>query len=249
MNWLPPEKPAELTEKRLIAGILDGTFMVDSVLPAERELAEQLGVTRPTLREVLQRMARDGWFEIRHGKATRVCDYWQEGNLAVLSSIARYQENLPADFVPNLLQIRILLAPTYTRQAIERNASQVIQLVKDYSLISDDPAVFADFDFHLHRQLTLLAGNAVFTLFMNSVKDLYSVLAPQYFSLLEARQESRGWYRALHECAKRCSGDEVQSKTEDVMRKSLDLWKRMAFSAGQATQPSKINEKGRSDVA
>ena len=39
-----------------------------------RELLDQsrLLPLRPTLREVLQRMSRDGWLEIRHGKATRV---------------------------------------------------------------------------------------------------------------------------------------------------------------------------------
>ena len=55
----------------------------------ERELAGQLGVTRPTLREALQRMARDGWIKIQHGRSTRVRNFWREGNLGVLSGIAR----------------------------------------------------------------------------------------------------------------------------------------------------------------
>ena len=81
MNWNAPEKPAEFAENRLIQAIISGHFPINSNLPAERELAAQLGVTRPTLREALQRIARDGWIEIRHGKPTRVRNYWQEGNL------------------------------------------------------------------------------------------------------------------------------------------------------------------------
>src|SRR5512143_391382 len=109
MNWDNPTRPAELIEARLINAILDDQFPVNSNLPPERDLATQLGVTRPTLREGLQRLARDGWIEIRHGKPTRVRDYWREGNLAVLSAIARHTDHLPADFVPNLLHIRALL--------------------------------------------------------------------------------------------------------------------------------------------
>jgi GntR family negative regulator for fad regulon and positive regulator of fabA len=68
MDWVSPQKPAEFTEQRLIDAILDGHFPIGSALPAERDLAAQIGVTRPTLRETLQRMARDGWIEIHHGR-------------------------------------------------------------------------------------------------------------------------------------------------------------------------------------
>jgi len=115
MGWEPSPRPAELAESRLIAAFLDGQFPIHGTLPPERELAVQLGVTRPTLREALQRLARDGWIEIRHGRATRVRDYWNEGNLGVLGSISRHIDHLPADFVPHLLSVRGVRAPAYTR--------------------------------------------------------------------------------------------------------------------------------------
>ena len=58
MNWTSPQKPAEVAESRLITAILDGRFPIGQPLPPERELAGQLGVSRPALREALQRMAR-----------------------------------------------------------------------------------------------------------------------------------------------------------------------------------------------
>jgi DNA-binding FadR family transcriptional regulator len=48
MNWETRPKPADLAESRLIVAILDGHFPIGDTLPAERELATQLGVTRPT---------------------------------------------------------------------------------------------------------------------------------------------------------------------------------------------------------
>ena len=60
MNWQPIQKPAEIAESRLLEAILSGSFPINSNLLWERDLAKQLGVTRPTLREVLQRLARDG---------------------------------------------------------------------------------------------------------------------------------------------------------------------------------------------
>ena len=82
-SWQPILKAGQLVESRLVKALLDGTFPINSNLPAERELATLLGVTRPTLREALQRLERDGFIEIRHGKPTRVRDFWIEGNLGV----------------------------------------------------------------------------------------------------------------------------------------------------------------------
>ena len=226
-TWLPPERPAELTERRIITAILDGTFAVDSNLPAERDLSVQLGVTRPTLREALQRLARDGWLEIRQGKPTRVRNYWQEGNLAVLASIAQHGENLPPDFVPWLLSARVLLAPAYTRQAIEKNAVQVESCLSDFGSVPDNPQAFANYDWNLHRQLSILGGNPFFTLFINSVRRLYEILGPRYFALPEARQHSRSWYANLRKCARECNGEEALHLTERIMQESLELWLRL----------------------
>src|SRR5574341_1576922 len=57
-DWPAPAKPAELAYNRLIEAILDGSFPANTVLPGERQLAEMLGVTRPTLRETLQQIGR-----------------------------------------------------------------------------------------------------------------------------------------------------------------------------------------------
>ena len=42
-------KPAEQAEHLLITAILNGELAPGTVLPGERKLAEDLGITRPTL--------------------------------------------------------------------------------------------------------------------------------------------------------------------------------------------------------
>ncbi|MGD8972137.1 MAG: GntR family transcriptional regulator, partial [Desulfobacterales bacterium] len=48
-------RPTQHVEKILVSSILDGTYPTGTALPNERALAAQIGVTRPTLRETLQR--------------------------------------------------------------------------------------------------------------------------------------------------------------------------------------------------
>ena len=187
MNWDLPKKPAELSERRLIDAILTGQYPIDTNLPAERELAVMLGVTRPTLRETLQRLARDGWLEIRHGKPTRVRNYWREGNLGVLAALAQYPSSQPNDFPVNLLALRSLLAPAYTQQAVERAAATVTNLLQPYQNLEDDAQTFTDYDWQLQIELTYLSGNPVFTLIYNSFTDLYQVLGRAYFQHADYR--------------------------------------------------------------
>lgn len=62
------QSPAGFAEEYIIESIWNNRFPPGTILPAERELSELIGVTRTTLREVLQRLARDGWLTIQHGK-------------------------------------------------------------------------------------------------------------------------------------------------------------------------------------
>lgn len=51
-----------------------GTLAKGSQLPGEMELARQLGISRPTLREATRILAREGLLVIRHGVGTFVSD-------------------------------------------------------------------------------------------------------------------------------------------------------------------------------
>jgi GntR family negative regulator for fad regulon and positive regulator of fabA len=234
MDWHPAPKPAELAETRLLAAILDGRFPVNSALPGERDLAGQLGVTRPTLREALQRLARDGWVEIQHGKPTRVRDYWHEGNLAVLATIAQAPARPAADFVGHLLEVRALLAPAYTRQALERASAEIADLLAGYELLADTPAAFARADWNLHRLLTRRAANPVFPLLLNSFESLSIAMGEPYFTLPECRQHSRTYYRALLRLARSGAAARAETLTRGVMQESLALWRRLSAEGERA---------------
>lgn len=229
-SWKPPVRPAEITESRLIAAILDGTFPADSELPAERELAARLGVTRPTLREALQRLTRDGWLEIHQGKPTRVRSYLQEGNLAVLAAIAQHSESLPADFIPNLLAVRILLAPAYARLAVERNPAHIADLVASSPALPETAEAFSAFDWQVHQQLTVCSGNPVFTLILNGFQDLYQAMGLVYFESTATRNHSRRFYSGLLNCARQGDATSAYSLTDTVMRESLANWRNIIKS-------------------
>jgi GntR family negative regulator for fad regulon and positive regulator of fabA len=226
--WQPPQKPGEITEARLIHAILDATFPINSKLPGERELAELLAVTRPTLREALQRMERDGWLEIRHGKPTRVRDFWKEGNFGVSIALARHMNPLPADYAVHLLDVRVLLCPSYTRQAVENDGGKIAAFLSQAESLDPKPEIYAEYDWELHWHLTISSGNPFFTHFINSVHGLYDLLGKRYFDHEKTRAHSAEFYCLLKPIADKGDGEGAQMLALRVMSESLALWKELA---------------------
>jgi GntR family negative regulator for fad regulon and positive regulator of fabA len=227
MDWQSVQKPAEMAESRLLDAILSGHFPINSNLPGERELAEQIGVTRPTLRETLQRLARDGWLDIQHGKPTRVRDYWREGGLAVLALLAQTPVGQSPDFVTHLLEVRVLLVPAYTRQALESAPGEVAALLNTYDRLEDNPSVFARADWELHIRLTQLAANPIFRFLFNGFQKLSMLVGEQYFAFPDCRQHSRQFYAELLNCARSGAAFDAETLTRRIMEESLALWQKV----------------------
>lgn len=224
-NWSAPQRPAAYAEEALVTAILDGTYPPGSKLPGERDLAVQLGVTRPTLRETLQRLDCEGWLTIKQGKSTRVNDFWREGGLSVLGALVRYSEQLPPGFVQNLLEVRLALAPAYTRSAVAHSAETVVACLAEHGKLQDTPEVFAAFDWTLHYTLTVASENPVYTLILNGFAGFYEQMARLYFAQAEARNLSRAFYATLHAAARQADADEAERCTRTVMQESIGLWR------------------------
>src|SRR5262245_22928380 len=72
----PPDRSRvdEQIAAAIADAILDGAFPPGSTLPPERELAEQLGVNRTSLRQGLARLQQMGLIEAKHGSGNVVRD-------------------------------------------------------------------------------------------------------------------------------------------------------------------------------
>ena len=224
---LPQRRPAAHAEGELVSLILSRHFPPDSTLPSERELALQLGVTRPTLREALQRLDRDGWIDVRHGKSTRVRDIWREGGLNVLAAVVRNGGPLPERFVTNLLDVRLAMAPAYARAAVSQNSTVIAKRLEADARPEETAEAFADFDWRLHLALTTASQNPVFTLILNGFGDLYQVMAVLYFSAPAARRASTAFYDSLLQAAKKHQPERAEMVTREAMQHSLTYWKKL----------------------
>lgn len=127
MNQSSPLQPPDRhrVDEQIAASIadaiLDGAFPPGSTLPPERELAEQLGVNRTSLRQGLARLQQTGLIEARHGSGNVVRDPEELTHPAVVEALVR---RLGPEFLAELLEIRAALGPLIGRLAAERSAPE-----------------------------------------------------------------------------------------------------------------------------
>jgi GntR family negative regulator for fad regulon and positive regulator of fabA len=219
-----PLRPIEHAEQALIQAMLDGAFPPGSTLPGERELAGLLGITRPTLREALARLERDGWLTVRQGKSTRVNDFRAEGGLNVLTALVHHSRELPPDFIDNLLEVRLALAPAYICRAVECDRQAVIELLGEAGRLEDTPQTYAAFDWKLHHRLTILSGNPVYTLILNGFAGFYEEMARIYFANPDARAASQLFYAGLAGAAVADDPQAAVRISTAAMQASIQYW-------------------------
>ena len=71
---IEPQRLYRQISNQLRELIVSGEFPVASRLPSERDLAVQLGVSRPSLREALIALEVEGYIEVRMGSGIYVCE-------------------------------------------------------------------------------------------------------------------------------------------------------------------------------
>jgi len=154
MNQSSPLQPPDRhrVDEQIAASIadaiLDGAFPPGSTLPPERDLAEQLGVNRTSLRQGLARLQQMGLIEARHGSGNVVRDPEALTHPAVVEALVR---RLGPEFLAELLEIRAALGPLIGRLAAQRGGPE------DAEALRTALAAVADADGSAARQAADLA--------------------------------------------------------------------------------------------
>ncbi|MBI9088614.1 MAG: GntR family transcriptional regulator [Desulfobacterium sp.] len=219
-----PLRPAEHAEHLLLEAILNQEYAPGSALPAERVLATTLGVTRPTLRETLQRLSSKGWITISQGKPTRVNDYLNNGGLALLGSMLSYGKGLSTSMVEHLLQMRSIMLPGIARLAAGNDSAAISDYLKKMPDVDQTPLDFAEYDWALQSLVVTLSGNPVFRFMFNDFTPIYHGIGELYFQDPLARQNSLAFYQELVLSLEQ-GEDRVEQCVKNAMETSITIWK------------------------
>ena len=168
--------------------ILSGKIAIGQKLPSERELALQLGVSRPVVHEGLMDLAAKGLVTMTPRVGSVVNDYRREGSLALLTSLVNYHDGrLEPALLESMLEMRYLFEVETARlAALLHTPDQLAEiqtvLAKEENLDPADAPTVTEVDFEFHHAVALASGNHLYPLLLNSFKQVYTNLAGRFFS-------------------------------------------------------------------
>lgn len=161
------EKLADILYGQILEQIVSGTFAAGDRLPSENDICKAFEVSRPVVREALQRLQADGLVIARQGAGTFVSHKPPGGLLA----------STPPEQVASVLrvtEVRIAIESECARLAAERRSDAELSEIEarlgafEQALQSGEAGLEEDFAFHL--AIANATGNEVFPAVLESLK-------------------------------------------------------------------------------
>jgi DNA-binding FadR family transcriptional regulator len=149
--------------------ILDGRLKPGDRLPREADLAEQLGISRGSLREAVRALSMIRILDVRRGDGTYVTSLEPELLLETLTFVIDFHQDSD---VLDLFEVRRALEPMAAEKAARLmpadEAAELLALVD--SVQADDPVeAWVANDIEFHHRIALAADNSVLCLLADSV--------------------------------------------------------------------------------
>jgi GntR family transcriptional regulator, transcriptional repressor for pyruvate dehydrogenase complex len=211
---------AEIVVDRVRGLIEGGKLKSGDRLPAERELARELGVSRPSVRSGLKALAAMGVVRIRQGAGTFIMAGPPKLDSEPLSFLAALHGFTRAQMFEARLVLEVTvasLAAERTRQTPERLIAISDETTGMFASL-DDPDRFLDHDIRFHRAVAAAADNPILSSLVDMVATMFREIRQrtigQAHDLREAAEEHRVIYQAIRahdaERARRAMLDHLQ---------------------------------------
>ncbi|HEY7197444.1 MAG TPA: FadR/GntR family transcriptional regulator [Gaiellaceae bacterium] len=141
-------------------------------LPPERTLAQQLGVSRSTLREAIRALVVMNILVSRHGTGTYVSSLEPE----LLAEPFQFIISISDEALLHLFEIRKVIEPACARLAAERidetELAELDRILDDSEAALDDPEELLDRDVELHAVIVRATRNPLLMQIMSGIGGL-----------------------------------------------------------------------------
>ncbi len=186
--------------EQILADVVTGELGAGTSLPSERRLAEMLGVSRPVVREAMQRMAQAGLVTVRHGGATTVRDFTRYAGLDLLPRLLVRHGELDLRVVRSILEARLAVGPEVAALAAARGTPDLARALGgavDALADADDPVSMQRHALAFWDRVVDGADSVVFRLMFNSLRAAYEPGLEALATVMEPEVTHVRGYRAV----------------------------------------------------
>ncbi|MBM2292605.1 FCD domain-containing protein [Sulfitobacter pseudonitzschiae] len=215
-----PEKLSSAVVRQIEKLILRGILRPGERLPSERELADRMGVSRPSLREAIGSLQDTGLLTARPGAGVFVADVLGSAFAPALTQLFARHDEAVFDYLSFRRDMEGLAAERAARLGSDTDL-QVVQTIFD-KMVAAHPARNADAESALDAQFHMAIVEASHNVIMlHMMRSMYDLLRNGVFYNRQVMFKQRTTRSALLD-QHRAINDALQARDPDAARTAVE---------------------------
>jgi len=184
--------------------VLNGTLKPGDQLPAERELAQRLGVSRTAVREAVKALSEKGLVEAFSGRGTFVTDGTTQAARQSFDLMVKIGQQ---EGSPHLAELRLILEPGIAALAAARIQEPELVAMREAVAVMDrtqrDPEAYIEADLDFHLALAEAAANPLILSLIDSIVGLLREQRIRIFNVEGGPQRGQIHHKRILEAVER----------------------------------------------
>src|SRR5258706_1483976 len=190
--------------QQIEASVLDGSLKPGDQLPAERELAQRLGVSRTAVREAVKALREKGLVEAYSGRGTFVTDGTTQAARQSFDLMVKLGQQ---EGSPHLAELRLILEPGIAAMAAERVKDEDLAAMREAVAVMErsqkDPEAYIEADLDFHLALAEAAANPLILSLIDSIVGLLREQRIKIFNVEGGPQRGQVHHKRILEAMER----------------------------------------------
>lgn len=224
LNRLEKENLYDRVAEELRNYIIANELKPGDRLPTERDLVEQLGVSRSSVREGLRKLEILGIVEIRPKEGITVKN--QDGDVTPMVEKLTFRYRTEEVSFSELLEAREAIEEVIVKLAVERATDEDLHEMKECLDMMEDKGrrgeAFANEDLRFHQAILASAKNSVLMEFGAILEEFFQARLLEHSTAIfkqSRMQQTMSEHKALYEAIKKRDS----KKAVQVMRQHLEV--------------------------
>ncbi len=218
---------ADYVFEQALSRIQSGEWPVGYMIPSERTLVEELGVSRIALRDAMLRLRTLGLLDVSQGKRATVARM----DSSILSRLFPLMLSLEGEKTfQDIFQFRLSVESDTTYLAAEHRTDEdlakmdeIIELMCKMPAEGDDVESWTQKDLALHRHIALATGNPIYVLFLDAVAGFMTYFQTVVDSSADPKREKEMFFHeAIVEAIRSQDRDRARALMVSHLRSSAE---------------------------
>lgn len=178
--------------------ILDGRLKKGDKLPSERDLSEQLGISRTSIREALRALEIIGLIESRQGEGNFIKGDIESSFFEPLSVMFKLNRGNPHDILEMRMILEIESAKLASKRISEEDSMELQALMIQLKKAKNEKES-AKIDKKIHYKIAEITGNSLIMNLLNTISSLMETFIKDAREKILEQKETREFLVKQHE--------------------------------------------------